>query len=285
MPTQRHAEARDQRLRARFGGTHAVVTGGSAGIGLAVARRLLRCGATVTLVARDPGRLEQAAAGLGSPPGVHTLALDVADQEAVAAELPRELAQRPADLLVNCAGIAHAGRFVETDPEVFRRVTDVDYLGTVWMTHAAVPYLEGRPQAHIANVASMAALEGVYGYAAYAPAKFAVLGFSQVLRAELRPRGIGVSVLLPPNTDTEQLSAELEQLPDEMRPIHATSKVLAPDAVAESLLAGVCSGRFEIIPGRDNRVLDRVHRISHRPLRTGFDLMVRRELQRRGRTR
>ena len=285
MPhTRRTAQARHQRLLERFGGTHALITGGSAGIGRAVAQHLTGLGAGVTLVARDPDRLDQTARGLRhAAPGVdvRTVALDVSDDAAVAEQLPAELETRPADLVVNSAGVAHAGRLLDTEPAEFRRLVEINYLGTVWTTRAAVPYLRGRPRAHVANIASMAAFEGVYGYAAYAPSKFAVLGYSQVLRSELRPSGIGVSVLMAPNTDTEQLAAELEQLPDEMRPLHATSRVLSPERVAESLLAGIASGRFEIIPGLNNRAVERLHRVSHRPLRSGFDLMVRRELRRK----
>jgi 3-dehydrosphinganine reductase len=282
--TRRTAQARRQRLIERFGGTHALITGGSAGIGRAVAQHLTGLGAGVTLVAREPDRLEQTARSLrhATPDvDVRTLELDVADEAAVSAALPAELEERPADMVVNSAGVAHAGRLLDTEPDDFRRLVEINYLGTVWTTRAAVPHLRGRPKAHVANIASMAALEGVYGYAAYAPSKFAVLGYSQVLRSELRPSGIGVSVLMAPNTDTDQLATELEQLPDEMRPIHATSKVLPAERVAESFLAGIASGRFEIIPGLDNRTLDRLHRVSHRPLRSGFDLMVRRELRRK----
>ncbi|HSD76811.1 MAG TPA: SDR family oxidoreductase [Solirubrobacteraceae bacterium] len=285
MP-QRRAEARTRRLRERFGGTHSVITGGSAGIGAAVGRRLVEVGGDVTLVARHEDRLAETAErlrGVREGAVVRTIVADVADQAQISGALDEELSARPADLLVNSAGISHAGRLLETDPATFRRVTDVDYLGTVWTTLAAVPHLRGREHAHIVNVASIVALEGVYGYGAYAPSKFAVLAFSQVLRAELRPQGVGVSVVLPPNTDTEMLEAEMRQLPAEMRPIHSTSRVLPPEAVADGLLAGVCSGRFEIIPGRDNRVLKRVHQVSPTPLRASFDLMVRRELRRQRR--
>jgi 3-dehydrosphinganine reductase len=281
---ERRAEARLQRFRERFGGGHAVITGGSAGIGAAIARRLVQSGTGVTLVARGEARLADAAERLrrdGEGATVRTLALDVADEAAVAAAVDHELSEQPAELLVNSAGITHAGRLLETDTATFRRLIEVNYLGTLWPTLAAVPHLRGRRGAHVANVASIVALEGVYGYAAYAPSKFAVLGLSQVLRAELRHQRIGVSVTLPPNTQTAMLEAELEQLPDEMRPIHATSKVLPAEAVADSLLAGICSGRFEIVPGRDNRVLKRVHQTSPKPLRARLDSMVRRELRRR----
>lgn len=86
-------------------------------------------------------------------------------------------------------------------------------------------------------------------------------------------------MLLPPNTDTAQLAAELEQIPPEMKRIHETSSVMSPQDVAEALLRGVARGRFEIIPGLEGRLLDRLHRTSHRPLRSYFDWHVRRGLQ------
>jgi 3-dehydrosphinganine reductase len=234
----------------------------------------------VTLVARDADRLAETAGSLGAGASVRTLSLDVADERAVSELLDRELSARPADLLVTCAGVSHAGRLVDTDPSVFRRITDVNLLGTVWTTRTAVPHLAGRPGAHIATVASMAAVEGVYGYSAYGPSKAAVLSFAQVLRAELRPLAIGVSVLLAPNTDTAMLRRELEQLPPEMRPIHATSAVMRPDRVADSLVAGIAGGRFEIIPGALDRPLVRLHRVWPGPVRATFDALVRREIRR-----
>jgi 3-dehydrosphinganine reductase len=274
---------RDERLRRRFGDRHALITGGSAGIGAAVARAFLDAGGGgVTLVARDAGRLEETAGELrrAHPAAtVRTLALDVADEPAVSLAIARELAEQGTDLVVTSAGVAHAARFLDTDPETFRRLTAVNHLGTVWTIRAAVPHLRGRDGAHVAVVASTAAIEGIYAYSAYAPTKAAVMSFAQVMRAELRTMGIGVTLLLPPNTDTEQLANEIEQLPDEMRAIHATSKVMSPERVAGELLDGIAAGRFEVLPGLDNRMTDRAHRIWRRPLRTVFDRMVARGLR------
>jgi 3-dehydrosphinganine reductase len=274
---------RDERLRRRFGGRHALITGGSAGIGAAVARAFLDAGgAGVTLVARDPARLDATAQELRREhpaATVRTLALDVADEPAVAAGMGGELDEQPADLVVTSAGVAHAARFLDTDPETFRRLAAVNHLGTVWAIRAALPHLKGREGAHVALVASTAAIEGIYAYAAYAPTKAAVMSLAQVLRAELKTMNIGVTLLLPPNTDTEQLAREIEQLPDEMRAVHATSKVLSPQRVAGELLDGIAAGRFEVMPGLDNRITDRAHRIWRRPLRTWFDRMVARALR------
>jgi 3-dehydrosphinganine reductase len=268
-------------LARAFAGKHALITGASTGIGAAIAARLAQLGCGVTLVARGADALEDAAARMSrEQPGVtvRTLALDVADEAAVAEAIPRELAAQPADIVINNAGVAHAGRFLDTEPERFRALMEVNFFGTLWMCRAVVPHLRERGRGHLVNVASMAAIEGIYGYSAYASSKFAVYGFTQVLRAELKPDGIGVSVLLP-NTDTAQLAAELEQIPPEMKRIHETSSVMSPQDVAEALLRGVARGRFEIIPGLEGRLLDRLHRTSHRPLRSYFDWHVRRGLQ------
>jgi 3-dehydrosphinganine reductase len=260
---------------------HALITGGSMGIGLAAARQLVRQGAGVTLAARRRGPLEQAAQGLSREHAgarVRILELDVSDQEAVERRVRAEIAEQPSDLVLNCAGIAHAGRFLESAPQDFRAQVDTNYLGTVWVLRAVLPPMIERGSGHVVNVGSIAAIEGVYGYSAYSPSKFAVSGLSQVLRAELRPHGVKVSILQPPNTDTAQLEAERASAPAEMRRINETSRVMSPDAVAESLLRGVARGRFEIIPGLDSRAMARFHRLSPVPLRAYFDWHVRRAL-------
>jgi 3-dehydrosphinganine reductase len=270
------------KLSSYFAGKNALITGGSSGIGAAVAQRLVGLGADVILIARGEARLAEAAARITAERGdamVRTLALDITDERAVGKIIPRLLTEHRADLLVNGAGAGHAQRFLETEPARFRAVMEVNYFGTLWMARAVVPHLLERGRGHLVNVASIASLEGVYGYSAYSPSKFAVHGLSQVLRAELKPRGILVSVVLPPNTDTPMLKAELAQMPPEMRPIWESSRVVSATRVAEDLLRGVARGRFEIIPGLDNRLTARLHRLSQTPLRAYFDRRVRRELE------
>lgn len=272
-------------LASHFARRHALITGGSSGIGAAVALRLAQLGAGVTLVARRPDQLAATARSIeDSCPGaaVRTLQLDVADEAAVNEAVPRELAEQTADVVINCAGVAHAGRLMDIPSDVFRRLMDVNYFGTLWVTRAAIPHLVARGGGAIANVASQAAIEGIYSYGAYAPSKFAVYGLSQVLRAELRPRSISVSLVLAPNTETPQLAAELEQLPPEMHRVHEVSSVMSPERVAEALLRGVARRRFEITPGLEGTLLYRLHRVSHWPLRAYFDWQVRRGLAAQG---
>jgi 3-dehydrosphinganine reductase len=246
-------------LRRRFGGTHALVTGGSAGIGLAIARRLVALGGSVTLVARDEERLAGAAAGLGE--SARTLALDISDASAVAAAVPAELAERPAELVVNCAGISTVGDFADLGDEALRREMDVNYFGAVWVTRAVLPHFLERGRGHVLNVGSTASVIGIHGYGAYAPPKFALYGLSEVLRAELAPKGIGVTIVLPTSTRTGMLERELEEAPPETRRVITAERILEPEEVAETALRAVASGRFEAIPGRDVTLQTRAYRI------------------------
>ena len=253
------------RLADRFGGRHAFIAGGSGGIGLAIARRLVEVGAGVTLAARTPEALDHAASGLleAHPNAtVRTLALDVADERAVATVLPRDLAKQPVDLVVNSAGVSTVGEFTDLEPEALRREMDVNYFGAVWVTRAALPHLLERGGGHIVNVGSTASLIGIYGYAAYAPTKFALYGLSEVLRAELEPRGIGVTIVLPTSTRTPMLERELEEAPPETRATITSTRILDPAEVAEAALTAVARNRFEVIPGRDVALQVRSYRMA-----------------------
>jgi 3-dehydrosphinganine reductase len=262
----------DARLARRFGGTHTVVTGGSGGIGLAIARRLVELGGGVTLVARDPARLERAAAATG---GARTLALDLADEQAVARGLGAELDERPADMLVNCAGISTVGEFGDLSPAALRREMDVNYFGAVWAIRAALPGFLQRGRGHVMNVGSTASLIGIHGYGAYAPTKFALYGLSEVLRAELSGRGIGVTVVLPTSTRTPMLERERAEAPPETRALIESTRILEPAEVTEAALTAVARGRFEVVPGRDVALSVRAYRVLPRAGRAIVDREAR----------
>jgi 3-dehydrosphinganine reductase len=267
------------RLESHYAGRHVLVTGGSTGIGLATARRLVDLGAGVTLVARRAEPLAAAAEELSrrrTGANVRTLPLDVSDEAAVAAAMPRELAAQPLDVLVNGAGIATPARFVEADPADLRAHMDVIYFGAVWMTRAVVPHFLERGTGHLVNIGSTASLIGVYGYAGYTPPKFALFGLSEVLRAELAPRGIRVTIVMPSSTRTGMLERELEIAPPETRRILESTRVLSPEQVAEALLKGVAKGRFEVIPGIDVSLSTRAYRLMPRIGRAVLDFEARR---------
>ena len=244
-------------LDAYFAGQHVIITGGSSGIGLALAEALVRRGAEVTLAARRPGPLAEAQAKVAAARAgakVHALALDVSDLEAVQATLTPHLEAHPAQMLINNAGVAMPGRFLEMDVAQYRDQMDINYFGAVHMCRVVVPHLVAQGRGHVCNVGSLLSVMGIYGYSAYAATKFALYGFSECLRAELKPLGVRVTMLLPPDTDTPQHAAEVAHLPEQTKAIAGNVKMLSAEQVAEACLKGMAAGRFDVVPGMDGRM-------------------------------
>ena len=186
----------------RWDGAMAVVTGASRGIGRAVARAAAAKGARVGLVAGTEGDLRSVLAEAGGDGAVATA--DVSDRrsvEAALAQLVQELG--PVDILVNNAGIGAYGKVADTDVDVFERLMQVNYFGTVYATKAVLAPMIDRRRGHIVNVASVAGRFGVPLEAAYSASKFAVVGLTEGMAVELEPLGIGVSMVNPGPVDTE----------------------------------------------------------------------------------
>jgi 3-dehydrosphinganine reductase len=238
-------------------GRHAVITGGSSGIGLATARALAAKGARLTIVARRPEPLAATVAELGAAGAdIASASLDVSDRDAVAAVFAGIEADRgPVDILVCSAGIARPGYFEELDDEVFREMMEVDYFGTLWPIRAVVPGMVERGAGSIVGVSSDAGLIGVFGYTAYGAAKFAVRGMLEALRAEMAPHGVHVACCYPPDVDTPQLAWEDEFKPDETRAISGTFKPIQPEQVAACIVTGIEKERFALMPDLGSRLL------------------------------
>ncbi|NLE76748.1 MAG: SDR family oxidoreductase [Chloroflexi bacterium] len=260
---------------------HALITGGSSGIGKAIACELARRGAHVTLVARTPSRLEEAAAEItacrhSAGQTVQTFVVDVRDAQAVHRVVTEvEGAGGAIDLLVNAAGIAHPGYFHELPLSVFRDTMEINYFGTVHTTQAVAPAMMQRRRGRILNFSSMGGLAAVFGYTAYSASKFAVRGFSEALRSELKPYGITVSVVYPPDTDTPQLASENRIKPPETKRIAAAAKVMQPEAVARIALEGVARGKVLIIPGLESRLLYIALQVAGAAAHSVTDMLVR----------
>jgi 3-dehydrosphinganine reductase len=180
---------------------------------------------------------------------------DVSDPEQVArvVETITKTAGTP-DVVINSAGITQPGYVQELSLEVFEQLMRVNYFGTVYVTTAVLPAMMERGSGHIINISSMAGYLGVFGYSAYGATKFAVTGFSEVLRAEMKPHGIRVSVAFPPDTDTPQLAYEEPFKPAETKAISGNAKALSAEKVACSILQQAEKGRFMIFPGTDSRL-------------------------------
>jgi 3-dehydrosphinganine reductase len=274
-----------------FDRTHVCIVGGSLGIGLAVAPRVAALGAEVTILARQRERLEQAAATVRAAcrrpeQTVTWRQLDVGDHDQVAATMQTLVAERGApDVLINCAGRAYPRRFEDISYAQFAETMLVNLHGCWNTVQALLPHMKAKGGGYIVNTSSIAGLIGVFGYTDYCASKFALVGFSEALRSELRPHGITVSVLCPPDTDTPGFVTENLTKPEETRAISATAQVLPPAAIADALLRGMARRTFLIIPGRDGRLGVLAQRLVPGVVRWVMDRTVANVARQRARSR
>ena len=258
---------------------HAIITGGSSGIGKAVAILLAIEGANLTLIARDRQKLarakEEISAAAGSSVRVFTRSADVANRQEITTAIEEAIAQLGTpELLVTSAGIVHPGYFEQIPLEVFEQTMMVNYFGSLYSVKAVLPTMETLHRGNIVLVSSGAGLIGIYGYSAYCPSKFALRGLAESLRGELKPKGISITIVYPPDTDTPQLAAENKIKPPETKRITATAKTWSPQAVAQQILRGVEQNKFAIAPGMELTILNKLHSLLAPVLNWHFDRLV-----------
>lgn len=231
---------------------HILITGGSSGLGFGLAQALAREGARLTLVARDTRKLEQAAQQLLAEiphARVRTLAVDVSDEARCAEAIGRlVLDSGGIDTLINSAGILREGYFEQLPMADFHAVMDINFFGLLHATRAALPSLKAR-RGRIVNIASLAGLTGVFGYTPYCAAKHALVGFSEALRYELKPAGVRVQLVCPPEFDSPMVEAlDMTRTPENRAHVLTVPKETL-STIVEGTLAGMRSGRFLIVPG------------------------------------
>ncbi len=272
-----------------FHGKNVVVTGGSSGIGKATARMLVQRGANVAIIARRQALLDAAltefeAERVAPAQVFQAHSADLSDWEQAQAAIAAVTAEgRTPDILINAAGIAHPGYFEELPIEVFRRAMDVDFFGTLYPTKLVAPMMMARHSGHIVNFSSGAGFLGVFGYSAYGAAKFAVRGFSDVLRSELKPYGVHVHVVFPPDTDTPQLHEENKIKPPETREIDRLQiKLLQPEDVAREVIRGIERNKYNIVPGFESKLAFLLANGISGVIRWYFDRVIASSRKKRG---
>jgi NAD(P)-dependent dehydrogenase (short-subunit alcohol dehydrogenase family) len=188
-----------QMSRMDFDGKVVVITGGSRGLGLLLARRFAEEGARLGLIARDAGDLEQAAHRLaGTGADIITLACDVRDRAQVESALTRVIDRfGRIDVLVNNAGIIQVGPMEHMTLEDYQEAMDVHFWGPLYAILAVLPHMRQQGEGRVVNVASIGGEVAIPHLAPYVASKYALVGLSDALRAELAKDGIMMTTVVP----------------------------------------------------------------------------------------
>ncbi len=239
-------------------GKTALITGGSSGIGLAIAKELVKQEVNVILLARRKDKLERVKEELEklSPSGSVVVKIVSADVSSVhSLRIAEEDIRRnfkTIDILINCAGVVKPSKLEDfSDDEILSQI-QINLLGMMFNTRQFLKYLPSGGT--IVNFSSALGLFGLAGYTAYSASKFGVVGFSDALRRELLNRKISVHVVCPPDVDTPQFRQEHEDMPNWMR-TKERPKALGAELVAKRVLKGVERGKFLILPDFSTKFL------------------------------
>jgi uncharacterized oxidoreductase len=230
-----------------------LITGGTSGIGLELAKQLLQRGNVVVVTGRDPEKLESTKRAL---PSVHTFQSDVSDPDAIASLYDSVIAQFPAlDVLINNAGIMRNLDLNQNhDLRDVTRENEINLSGPIRMVQKFLPHLKTRKEAAIINVSSGLAFVPLALSPVYCATKAAIHSFSQSMRAQLKDTNVTMIELAPPGVETPLFRGEFSE--EELNGIKGMDvKVLATRAIA-----GIENGKLEICPGLSNvlKIMSRV---------------------------
>jgi uncharacterized oxidoreductase len=232
----------------KLDGKRALVTGGSSGIGLAIAEALLAKGAKIVISGRRPDVLKAAAERLKMNGGsVETVAADIATEEGRAKTLAFAVDKLGGlDILVNNAGGVRAGRLEDTTEAEIRSMIEVDLVAPIMLTRAALPELRAGKESVVVNITSGIALVAAPFYSTYAGVKAGLAKFGESLRRELKGEGVHVMTVYPGATETPMMSSN--RAGSEL----GFTRELA-EAVAAATIAGIEEDAFEVIRGGEAR--------------------------------
>ena len=265
-----------------IGGRPVMITGAASGIGRSLARHLSRLGSPVAIADIDEAGLKETARTLPGPALVRVLDVrDAADQRRFAAEV-REWLTSPLAAVFNNAGVAVASSVLDADPADDEWLRQINFDGVVNGTRAFLPILVEQDDGVIVNTSSVFGLVGMPYQSAYCASKFAVRGFTDALRQELRGTGVravtvhpgGIKTNIARNArvrkDPEGRGRTHEQMAADFEALLRTT----PDKAAEIICRGVDRGKARILVGPDAYVFDALARVAPTHY---YDLMARLE--------
>ena len=235
------------------------ISGGSTGIGFELAKLFASKGASVVIFARTKERLELAVQELsakvinnGQKFGYRQV--DVSKPNEVETVMKDAVqAFGVPDILINCAGRALPDYFENISNDQFHQTMSTNLYGMWYIIKTLVPYMKAKG-GKIVNISSMCGLMGIFGYTDYCASKYAVIGFSEALRSEMKRFNIHVSVVCPPDTDTPGFATENMTKPEETKILSGNAKLMLPKDVAAEIIKGLEKGTKVIIPSADGRM-------------------------------
>jgi NADP-dependent 3-hydroxy acid dehydrogenase YdfG len=234
----------------RLEGTVALVTGASSGIGEATAVALAAEGATVAIAARRRDRLEQVVERIGQDADVLVVETDITDEPAARAMVEATVLEfGRLDIVINNAGVMLLGPIVDAPVEEWRRMVELNVLGLLYTTHAALPHLlaaaeqEPRRVADLVNVSSVAGRFARLGSGVYNTTKFGVGAFSESLRQEVTRRHVRVSLIEPGATRTELAGHNRPEVLQTMAATFGDTELMQAEDIAESIVFTVTRPR------------------------------------------
>lgn len=253
-----------------------ILTGASGGIGSATARALAKAEAQLLLVDRQAEGLQQLANRLRADGAqVHALPADLtrsADRQAVPEHATRVLGG--VDLLVNNAGLLHFNPFEDEDPQAMERLLTVNVVAPILLARAVLPLMQQQGNGRIVNIGSIFGSIGFPYFASYSASKFALRGFSEALRRELRGTGIGVTYIAPRATRTPLNRSALNRMNEALK-----VAMDSPERVAAAVVEAIGGDRDEVylgwpeslfvrLNGLFPRLIDGALRRQHREMRS-----------------
>lgn len=241
-----------------YTGKVVVITGGSSGIGFAIAKEFAKQNAILILIARDKEKLISTTGLLKEMYKdiyVESFSADVADKNEITSVIT-EIGNKynRIDVLINCAGIITCGRFADQLVDELEKSININYLGAVYTSKAAWHWLK-KAKGQLSFVSSVAGYVGLIGYSSYAPAKFALTGLAECLKMEAKADEIRISIVYPPDTDTRLLKYERAHTLPESIALSKSIKVMSADKVAHIYIQGLQKNKFEIYCNFNSRVL------------------------------
>ena len=250
-----------------FKKTVIVITGGSSGLGKALAQQFIKKGAHLALIARDVNKLakikDELVSACAEDQKIEVFPCNVSDYDATENTLNTISGTLGVpDILINSAGILREGYFEKLPLTTFREIMDINYFGVLNCTKAIIPLFKQKGRGRVVNISSLGGKMASFGYSAYCSSKFALVGLTETLRMELKPNKIDMHLVCPGEFDSPMVDDLNTYRTEENRVVTQTVPVLSADVVADEIIKGMQKNQYLIIPGFTARFLERVHRMT-----------------------